>query len=411
MDQETLRKRMSQIELEIDEMNQVIDENLQLAEPHEDELSKHEEKTIWSSGTIKSLESETEEQGVQQALGADLYARSSTTRPVPPSIPAATELDKEQGTEVASETDSSQQKHASSQTPGERVPLEQTASDGGASLAPSQYVDAPEAVPSQPSFSSGIAPANSNPEKAQPLNGVSSQQPDSVDSAGSPRESRISTETAETLLSEVDRKHPGTPKQPLSEEFTREAPRGSEYASEDGANKEMPQQSTASNNGPQKAAAGTTSHQDSPLTQPSPGSKQPVSPDSSQSSPRLDLPKTRNPALPGKRNTSNPNPFRVISVTSKQTEDVSPAQKLQTRHEYLARKCIKLQREIQYLSDLRDRGAVAPEDARKINNALGKLQEYLDLKTKERYEIGVLLSRQLRREIDRGENGQFWVGH
>lgn len=54
---------------------------------------------------------------------------------------------------------------------------------------------------------------------------------------------------------------------------------------------------------------------------------------------------------------------------------------------------------------------MAPEDARKINSALEKLQEYLDLKTKERYEIGVLLSRQLRREIDRGENGQFWVGH
>lgn len=400
---------MSQIELEIDEMNQVIDENLQLAEPHGDEPPEHEKKKRWDSGTSKDPETGPEEPEMQQVIEAELFLRSAT-RPVPPSIPAATELGKEQRTKPALENEPTHSEHMN-QPPAERVPLEQTPSDGGVSLAPSQYVDAPEAVPAQSSSKSEAAPADIGLRETQPLNGISSRQAGSVGSAGSPRESQPSTETAETPSSEVDREQPDEHLQPPSEEFTTTASRGFKAASREDARKEMPQQSTLGNNEPQEASAGMSFDENSPSTQSSAGSKQPVSPDSTQSSPQLNLPKTRNPAFPGKRATSNPNPFRVVSVTSKQTEDVSPAQKLQTRHDYLARKCIKLQREIQYLSDLRDRGAVAPEDARKINSALEKLQEYLDLKTKERYEIGVLLSRQLRREIDRGENGQFWVGH
>lgn len=121
----------------------------------------------------------------------------------------------------------------------------------------------------------------------------------------------------------------------------------------------------------------------------------------------LALPKTRDAPDASKRSASNP--FRVVSVSNNKQE-VSSTQKLQNRHDYLTSKCAKLQREIKYLGGLRERGVLTPEDARKLDKALQRLQEYLDRKTKERYELGVLLSRQLRREIDRGENGQFWVG-
>ncbi|CCC71088.1 hypothetical protein NCAS_0G02010 [Naumovozyma castellii] len=123
------------------------------------------------------------------------------------------------------------------------------------------------------------------------------------------------------------------------------------------------------------------------------------------------------------------NPFRVVSVggsdkhspsTSRNVSMEKPrtpvewendsVAKLQKTHEQLILKCTKLQKEINYLTELNHKGSLDLEDGRKLTNALAKLQEYLDRKTKERYEVGVLLSRRLRREINRGENGEFWVG-
>lgn len=141
-----------------------------------------------------------------------------------------------------------------------------------------------------------------------------------------------------------------------------------------------------------------------------------------------------------KRKTTNP--FRVISVsspTSASSSRVSSTSsshvpysngraasfqkennynvnnddnimKLQNRHEYLMEKCIKLEKEIKYLRQMENQGSLTLEDGKKLNRAIDKLQEYLDRKTKERYEIGVLLSRHLRRQINRGENGEFWIG-
>ena len=83
---------------------------------------------------------------------------------------------------------------------------------------------------------------------------------------------------------------------------------------------------------------------------------------------------------------------------------------LQNRHEYLMNKCIKLEKEIKYLRQMENQSSLTLEDSKKLNRAIDKLQEYLDRKTKERYEIGVLLSKQLRRQINRGENGEFWIG-
>lgn len=119
------------------------------------------------------------------------------------------------------------------------------------------------------------------------------------------------------------------------------------------------------------------------------------------------------------------NPFRVLSVSSNNSRvssagrqfDSAPSSppmdhsaQLQKKLDRLTYKCSKLQKEIAYLSDMNHMGTLPIDDAKKLNRAIEKLQDYLDKKNKEKYEIGVLLSRQLRREIDRGEKGQFWVG-
>lgn len=122
------------------------------------------------------------------------------------------------------------------------------------------------------------------------------------------------------------------------------------------------------------------------------------------------------------------NPFRVISVGAAHSETTghrktsgdTPAEprapeadgplKLQKRLDYLTKKCLKLRKEIQYLNDMNYQNTLSIEDGRRLSSAIEKLQEYLDTKNKERYDLGILVSRQLRRDIDRGENGQFWIG-
>lgn len=118
------------------------------------------------------------------------------------------------------------------------------------------------------------------------------------------------------------------------------------------------------------------------------------------------------------------NPFRVVSVGTAHSEgphtrkpsdepkvtDADSVTKLQKRLDYLTKKCLKLQKEIRYLNDMNYKNTLSIDDGRKLASAIDKLQEYLDRKTKEKYDLGVLVSRQLRKEIDRGENGQFWIG-
>lgn len=83
--------------------------------------------------------------------------------------------------------------------------------------------------------------------------------------------------------------------------------------------------------------------------------------------------------------------------------------KLQRRHDYLTMKCVKLSKEIKYLDNLKSTGSQYVEDNRKLADAIDKLQYYLDRKTKEKYEVGLLLSRKLRKHINNGTTSQFWV--
>ncbi|AQZ12737.1 BNI5 (YNL166C) [Zygosaccharomyces parabailii] len=135
---------------------------------------------------------------------------------------------------------------------------------------------------------------------------------------------------------------------------------------------------------------------------------------------------TNNTPVASRRPT---NPFRVVSVgvvgadgrTSRKTSagtysyykdnhQIDGFAMLQRKLDHLTKKCAKLQKEIDYLSQMNSSSSLPIDDSRKLSRAIAKLQEYFDKKNKEKYEVGVLLSRQLRKEIDRGDNGQFWIG-
>lgn len=117
------------------------------------------------------------------------------------------------------------------------------------------------------------------------------------------------------------------------------------------------------------------------------------------------------------RNVSRGSNSRNSSQPIMETGSISPENdeptlaKLEQRYDHLTNKTTKLTKEISYLTGMVNQGNLSIDDTKRLKVALAKLQEYLDRKTKERYETGVLLSRQLRRQIDRGENGQFWIGN
>lgn len=150
---------------------------------------------------------------------------------------------------------------------------------------------------------------------------------------------------------------------------------------------------------------------------------------------------TQGAATPVEARRRTTNPFRVISVSSPSSATSSRVSSqsssgstlsnnssnpgnttdnakklndnivnLQKQHDYLVEKCNKLEKEIRYLRQLDNQSTLSLDDRKKLQSGITKLQEYMDRKVKQRYEVGVLLSRQLRRQINRGENGEFWIG-
>ncbi|SCU92465.1 LAFA_0F10748g1_1 [Lachancea sp. 'fantastica'] len=364
MDQEQLRKRMSQIELEIEEMNSVIDENLQLGKI--EKLDEEELDNKVDDGKID----ERKELRAKFLANCERGTRSSG--------------DKE-GQEAGSKKEEVTSKMADLSMIGDEFEGPKLSIKSGNGLEDENekqkiFVDSKDMVnseiePQKLSMKSGNVVEDDFKVPASPsANDNNLQRPIPTGETKQIQESLPLDTTAKKLSAPN-----GFDEKPPTPAITNSGPLHESF-------EEQPETFTSPSNSPQPQLLPKTRK---PTADPS--ATQPLN----------------TPQQP--RHTSNPSPFRVVSI-SKQTEH-GQAQKLQTRHHYLSGKCTKLQREIQYLSDLRDRGALAPEDSRKISSALQKLQEYLDRKNKERYEVGVLLSRQLRREIDRGENGQFWVGN
>lgn len=83
---------------------------------------------------------------------------------------------------------------------------------------------------------------------------------------------------------------------------------------------------------------------------------------------------------------------------------------LQQRDYELTRKIRKLQREIDYLKGLIDTASVSSNlaELRKLRYAIERLEDFLDQKQKEKYEVGILLTRAVRKRVDSGELGEFW---
>lgn len=83
---------------------------------------------------------------------------------------------------------------------------------------------------------------------------------------------------------------------------------------------------------------------------------------------------------------------------------------LQQREKELSIKTRKLRKEIDYLKDLIDTASVSSNlsELRKLKYAIERLEGFLDQKEKEKYEVGIQLTRSLRKRVDSGDYGEFW---
>jgi hypothetical protein len=83
---------------------------------------------------------------------------------------------------------------------------------------------------------------------------------------------------------------------------------------------------------------------------------------------------------------------------------------LQQREYELNIKSRKLQKEIDYLRNLIETASVSSNlaELRKLKYAIERLEDFLDQKEKEKYEIGIQLTRALRKRVDSGDYGEFW---
>ncbi|KAH3667749.1 hypothetical protein WICMUC_005281 [Wickerhamomyces mucosus] len=86
-------------------------------------------------------------------------------------------------------------------------------------------------------------------------------------------------------------------------------------------------------------------------------------------------------------------------------------EELQNRDYSLSLKIAKLTREINYLKNLIETASISSDlsELRKLKFAIERLEEFLDVKQKEKYEIGISLTRAVRRRVDSGEVGEYWV--
>ncbi|KAL6948552.1 hypothetical protein ACO0QE_001020 [Hanseniaspora vineae] len=81
---------------------------------------------------------------------------------------------------------------------------------------------------------------------------------------------------------------------------------------------------------------------------------------------------------------------------------------LQLVYEHLDNKIQKVEREIEYLQNIMVTGGLNLADSKKLKEGIQILENYLDSKMKLRYEIGVKLSRKLRHRIELGKNEEVF---
>ena len=417
LDQEDVKKRMSQIELDINQMNKMIDENLQLGEN-----DGHD------SGT----------EGVEGAVGEEVDGQAGPVEPVVTTAAEETsetkDIEHEQVTnegmakEVEDASESSVQ--ATEQAQDQQAGTNEETNTFKTESMPEPETQAPEVNDLEMKEPEMKEPETVEPETVEP----EMKEPETVEPE------TVEPEMKEPVIKETDAlepemKHAEIPPQATTEE---QPTRHDEW--EDVEEEEFNEidTSTESNNviGDTKQAEGSSVLAAGDLrgNVADNGNLTPVT-DIDDAESTIFIPKKQNQnselteqmkeTLRNTRRTTNP--FRVISVSSSNSStnssrkssgqdmglEQTPSEQLkryEQRHYYLTTKCGKIQKEIDYLNKMNSQGTLSIDDSRKLTRAIAKLQEYLDKKNKERYEVGVLLSRQLRRDINRGENGEFWIG-
>lgn len=100
-------------------------------------------------------------------------------------------------------------------------------------------------------------------------------------------------------------------------------------------------------------------------------------------------------------------------IGMKPKEDPESFQKIETLQQSereLSNKTRKLRSEISYLQELIDTASISSNlnELRKLKFAIERLGKFLDQKEKEKYEVGIQLTRMLRKRVDSGDYGEFW---
>ncbi|CCF56177.1 hypothetical protein KAFR_0A07430 [Kazachstania africana CBS 2517] len=390
LDEEKIKKRLSQIELDIDQMNQMIDDNLLLSKGEQGVSEAEDEVKQSKLHEVTDVETGSDTYGdaddgfaveVEEGNGDNAKSISNTEASVEKDVQDE-RVDRVEGLADVIEENNVEVKELTNQDKDGKIEEEEA-------TAEEDEITAEQDVNNE---------------------GVSEEVEDPHDSTHS---DDVTLE--DTTKSNDGEKGPlGDKTQPIQEENESQWEEIDENTEE----------------------AKTTSIQDKIVAQ-SIETAVPAFSDK-ESSPDGNLGEDDKIVLPKKDNgdnnaTNNPrifsNPFRVISVSSpasatssrkssldtkstvvKKTQEQENVTRLQKRHDYLINKCMKLNKEIDYLNKMMLQGNLDVGDNKKLKLAISKLQQYYDEKNKEKYEVGVILSRQLRKQINNGENGQFWVG-
>jgi uncharacterized protein YlxW (UPF0749 family) len=136
----------------------------------------------------------------------------------------------------------------------------------------------------------------------------------------------------------------------------------------------------------------------------------------SEGTPKSNIPKSVSQALFGgglkvtKVRDQRPE-LKFIGLKKENIASDKKVKALQLKLVEINQKISKLNREISYLNNLIDTAAISSDltELKKLRFAIQRLEEFLDEKQKEKYEIGMVLTRAMRRRIDSGESGEFWV--
>lgn len=377
MDSDQVKKRMSQIELEISEMNEMIEKNLRMQEGASD---VQDGETDHTTGATKGASEKEFEDDNDDDDYAEL--RKLTAEQVDEFVQNAITSEGEETDHREEKTEEPVQYQVKPET---EVPITATSTVTAAAVT----TDTTTSTTTTGTTTTDTIPATTTATKEDESGEVppetTSKKPNPVADSVS-----VSEPTLEFKSEPVRRTSQKIDASTSTDEFEQET-KADVITRENGKSKTYPEPASS------PASASSTTN-------------------------------TKTCSVVSPTNRSFSNPFRVVHVgsqpSSRNGSRVSSAasnsstasgsdvniEQLQKNYNVLSMKCTKLKKEIEYLNKFQQESTLTLEDRRKLIAAIEKLQEYLDKKNRQRYDTGVILSRQIRKTVDMGTNGQFWVG-